>query len=204
LTGLLPQLLAPGLHGAEIWDVGQDVVIHPQENRHVGHAAEKRRRDFALGRACARAALSPLGHGEAVIATGEAGAPVWPGGIVGSITHTKGYAAAIAGEASRFDGIGVDAERVGGVGEELWPRLFTGAERAQLMTQQGRDLAATLLFSAKEAAYKAWALKGALTFRAIEIVLEEGSFTASRSGGSLRGRFGLADDLVLTLAWIPR
>jgi 4'-phosphopantetheinyl transferase EntD len=200
----LPQLLAPGLHGAEIWDVGQAVAIHPQENHHVARAAEKRRRDFALGRACARAALSDLGHGEAVIATGEAGAPVWPAGIVGSITHTKGYAAATAGEASRFDGVGVDAERVGGVGEELWPRLFTEAERAQLMTQQDPALAATLLFSAKEAAYKAWALKGALTFRAIEIVLEEGSFTAGRSGGSLRGRFGLVDDLVLTLAWIPR
>jgi 4'-phosphopantetheinyl transferase EntD len=200
---LLP-LLAPGLHGAEIWDEGQVVAVHPQENQHVARAAEKRRRDFALGRACARAALSHLGHREAVIAIGDAGAPVWPAGVVGSITHTDGYAAAIAGETSRFDGIGVDAERVGGVGEELWPRLFTDAERAQLLMQQDRALAAALLFSAKEAAYKAWAMKGALTFRAIDIMLEEGGFTASRSGGSLRGRYGAANGLVLTLAWIPR
>jgi 4'-phosphopantetheinyl transferase EntD len=171
---------------------------------HLAQAGEKRRRDFALGRACARAALVGLGQGDAVIAMGEKGAPVWPAGIVGSITHTKGYAAAIVGNARGFEGIGVDAERVGGVGEDLWPRLFTSGERDQLMAQENRAVAATLLFSAKEAAYKAWALKGALRFRDIHITLEDGGFTASRSERILRGRYDVAEDLVLTAAWVLR
>ena len=56
-----------------------------------------------LGRACARAALANLGQGEAVIGIDEAGAPLWPAGVVGSITHTKGYAAALVAKA-RFSG----------------------------------------------------------------------------------------------------
>jgi 4'-phosphopantetheinyl transferase EntD len=204
LTAFVSRLLAPGLFGAEMRDEGQVVALHPEEERHVAQAGEKRRRDFALGRACARAALSCLDQGDAVIAMGEKGAPVWPAGIVGSITHTKGYAAAIVGDARGFEGIGVDAERVGGVGEDLWPRLFTGSERDQLMAQENRAAAATLFFSAKEAAYKAWMLEGALGFRDIHIALEDGGFTASRSGHTLCGHYGLTDDLVLTAAWILR
>jgi 4'-phosphopantetheinyl transferase EntD len=204
LTGLVSRLLAPGLFGAEIQDEGQVVALHPEENRHVAQAGEKRRRDFALGRICARAALASLGHGDAVIAVGEKGAPVWPAGIVGSITHTGRYAAAIVGDAHGFEGVGVDAERVGGVGEDLWPRLFTGGECDQLMARENRALAATLLFSAKEAVYKAWALKGALAFRDIHIALEDGGFTASRCGRVLHGRYGVVDDLVLTVAWTLR
>ena len=93
--GLLPVLLAPGIFGAEMEDVGQPVPLHPQEEELVAQAAPKRRRDFALGRACARAALSDLGQPDAVIGQGENGAPLWPAGVVGSITHTKGYAAAL-------------------------------------------------------------------------------------------------------------
>jgi 4'-phosphopantetheinyl transferase EntD len=204
LSGLLLPLLAPGLFGAELWDEGQAVPLHPQEETYVARAAQKRRRDFALGRACARAALDRLGQGDAVIATGERGVPVWPPGIVGSITHTKAYAAAVVGDVGSFAGVGVDAERVGGVGEDLWPRLFGEAERRQLEGREDRALAATLLFSAKEAAYKAWALKGALAFRDIEIVLEKDGFLARQGGDSVRGRHGAKGDLVVTAAWIPR
>ena len=45
------------------------------------------------------------------------------------VIRAKGYAAAIVGEARDFEGVGVDAERVGGVGEDLWPRLFTDNSR---------------------------------------------------------------------------
>ncbi|HEX2760306.1 MAG TPA: hypothetical protein VHM27_07320, partial [Rhizomicrobium sp.] len=111
----LTAILAPGLFGAEIEDRGQPVLLPPPENALVEKAAPKRRREFALGRACARAALEKLGHGGAVIGRGSNGAPLWPQGITGSITHTRDYAAAVVGEARHFSGIGVDAERVGGV-----------------------------------------------------------------------------------------
>jgi 4'-phosphopantetheinyl transferase EntD len=201
LIALVSRLLVPGLCGAEIWDEGQAVAIHPLEEVHVVQSAPKRRRDFALGRACARAALAGLGHGEAVIAKGGDGAPLWPPGIAGSITHTDGYAAALVGESGRFAGIGIDAERVGGVTPDLWPRLFTGAEQERLRTEADPLRVATLFFSAKEACYKAWARKGALAFREIEVTLDEGGFVAIRHGTNLNGRYVVEKDLVLVAAW---
>ena len=201
MTGLISRLLVPGLSGAEIWDEGQAVTLHREERVHVVQSVEKRRREFALGRACARAALAGLGHGEAVIAKGDEGAPIWPAGIVGSITHTKDYAAAVAGERCRFTGVGIDAERKGGVTPQLWPRLFTLTEQEALHAQPDPSLAATLFFSAKEASYKAWGLKGAPVFRAIEIALKQDSFVATGPAASLKGRHAVEGDLVLVIAW---
>ena len=201
VTGLIAGLLQPGMQGAELHDTGQVLTLHPAEEPHVARAAEKRRRDFAAGRICARAALAPLGHGEAAIGMGEDGAPHWPHGILGSITHTSLYAAAVAGEARHFGGLGIDAERVGGVTPKLWPRLFSVAEKAALEKRADADVAATLLFSAKEAAFKAWRMRGALAFRDIAIDLGEGCFTADHAGKRLSGRYAVDGDLVLTLAW---
>ena len=198
---MIASLLPPGLSGAELRDTGQKLGLHPGEEAIIARAAEKRRRDFALGRSCARAALAPLGQGGVAIAMGADGAPHWPAGLVGSITHTRGYAAAVAGDAASFSGVGVDAERVGGVTPKLWPRLFNTAEQAQLAARTDADVAATLLFSAKEAAFKAWRLKGALAFRDIAIALQEDGFTADRAGENLHGRYAVEGDLVLTLAW---
>lgn len=200
---LVSRLLAPGLFGAEMEDAGQPVMLHPQEDALVAKAAPKRQRDFALGRVCARTALAGLGHGGAVIGMGEGGAPSWPAGIVGSITHTSGYAAALVGGAGDFSGIGVDAERVGGVTEELWPRLFDAAERDHLKTLDStrRQLIATLFFSAKEAGYKAWGIKGALMFRDMHVTTEAEEFVITRGGETLRGHYALQDDLLLTAAW---
>ncbi|HEX4179048.1 MAG TPA: 4'-phosphopantetheinyl transferase superfamily protein [Rhizomicrobium sp.] len=200
----MPRLLVPGLSGAEIWDEGQPVEIHPDEDIHVARSAPKRRRDFALGRACARAALASFGHGNAVIAKGDNGAPVWPAGIAGSITHTGNYAAALVGDSSSFAGIGIDAELSGGVTRDLWPRLFSEAEQTMLGAHPDPLLAATLLFSAKEASYKTWALKGALAFREIEIMLEEECFTAAHAGARLHGRHAVKKGVVLVAAWISR
>jgi 4'-phosphopantetheinyl transferase EntD len=201
--GLVSRILVPGLSGAEMEDAGQPLALHPQEEIVVAKAGPKRRRDFALGRACARAALAGLGQGEAGIGTGEGGAPLWPAGMVGSITHTSGYAAALVAQAGDFSAIGVDAERVGGVTQDLWPRLFDAAEREYLMglDEAKRGTIATVIFSAKEACYKAWRIKGALAFRDIHITLEAGGFTATRSGESLPGRSVVEGDLVLTAAW---
>jgi 4'-phosphopantetheinyl transferase EntD len=184
-------------------DVGQQIHLPPEEEILVAKAGDKRRRDFALGRACARAALEQLGHGGAVIGKCDNGAPRWPQGVVGSVTHAQGYAAALVGDAAMFSGIGVDAERVGGVTEELWPRLFDAGECACLSSLSGtaQSLAATLFFSAKESCYKAWAIQGALPFRDIHVISESDGFTATWSGKHLHGRYAVEGDLLVTAVW---
>lgn len=200
---LVARILAPGIFGAEMADTGQPVALHPQEEPVVAGSGQKRRRDFALGRACARAALAELEHGSAVIGVEASGAPRWPAGVVGSITHTSGYAAALVAAAPRFCGVGVDAERVGGVTHDLWPRLFDSRERDYLsaLGDAERSLVATLFFSAKEACYKAWAMKGALPFRDIHVARDEGGFTATRADDTLRGRYVVEGGLLLAGAW---
>jgi 4'-phosphopantetheinyl transferase EntD len=197
-------ILASDLFGAEIQDRGQPVLLPALEEALVEKAAPKRRREFALGRACARSALEKLGHGGAVIGRSANGAPLWPDGIIGSITHTQGYAAVLVGETRRFSGIGVDAERVGGVTQDLWPRLFDDAERDHLMRLGESDqlIIATLFFSAKEACYKAWGGAGALTFRDIRVTPGNDHFTAVRAGEILRGRYAMDGDLMLTAVWL--
>jgi 4'-phosphopantetheinyl transferase EntD len=200
---LVTALLASGLFGAETLDRGQPVDLPALEAVLVERAVAKRQREFALGRMCARSALEKLGHGSAVIGRGANGAPLWPQGITGSITHTKGYAAAVVGELRHFSGIGVDAERMGGVTQDLWPRLFDDTERDHLMDldEPERDNAATLIFSAKEACYKAWGAREPLVFRDIRITPGEQSFTAARSGEILQGRYAVDGDLVVTAVW---
>ncbi|HEX4634845.1 MAG TPA: 4'-phosphopantetheinyl transferase superfamily protein [Rhizomicrobium sp.] len=200
---LLGTIHGPDLLGAELEDVGQPVPLLPAEEALVERAAPKRRREFALGRACARAALEKLGHRDWVIGRGANGAPLWPGDMIGSITHTRGYAAALLGAAQHFSGIGVDAEHVGGVSQDLWPRLFDARERDHLMALDAaaQPVAATLIFSAKEACYKAWGGVGPLVFHDIHVTPQDGGFTADRAGAYLQGRYAMEGDLMVTAAW---
>lgn len=198
---MIALLLPPGAFGVEMRDTGQDIPLHPEEAALVMGAVEKRRREFALGRACARAALAAMGVEAAAIGRDPRGAPLWPTGVVGSITHTEGYTCALVGAAARFSAMGVDAERVGGVGDELLPRLFDDAERARLMAMDDaqRRIAATLGFSAKEACFKAWGV----TFRELHIEWGDGVFRAECARGAGEGRFVVRDGLALTAIALP-
>jgi enterobactin synthetase component D len=121
-------------------------------------AVRKRRIDWLAGRLCAHAALGALGA-EAPEPLGRhpSGAPAWPAGWTGSITHAAGVAMAVAAPARPGLGIGIDTEAV------IANRSTAAAVIAQCIHPHeqerfdpGRHPALlTLLFSAKEAYYKA-------------------------------------------------
>ena len=193
-------MLMPPLFGAELHDEGQALPLHPDEACAVVGAVEKRRRDFALGRTCAHAALAQLNRDTGPIRRAVDGAPVWPPGVVGSITHTEGYAAAVAAAAADFAGLGVDAERIGGVTQDLWPRLFDTGERDALAQRADASGLATILFSAKEACHKA-GRERVLRFHDLHVTLGENRFTAQRGSEAFEGRYTVNDGLVVTVAW---
>jgi 4'-phosphopantetheinyl transferase EntD len=203
---LISQVLVSGCFGAEVEDADQDVPLHPLEAIHVESAAPRRRRDFALGRFCAHAALAQAGRDEAAIAIGAAGAPVWPVGIVGSITHTRGYAAVLVAPRDRFRAIGIDAERIGGVTELLMPRLFGVAEQEWLMmlNAEKRAVALTVFFSAKEAFYKAFGGEMAsLPFRDMHVEMQGNGFAVRHGGRTVQGRLAVRGDLAVTAVIVP-
>ena len=156
---MISEILPAVVECAEAFGDPPDAALFPAEEALLARAVEKRRREFATGRQCARSALGVLGIGPAPILPGQGGAPQWPSGIVGSITHCAGYRAAAAARASEVVTIGLDAEPAQSLPGEVLGLVTRPDERDRL-----RDLARdapgvcwdTLLFSAKESVYKAW------------------------------------------------
>lgn len=135
------------------------VVLFPEEEAVIARAVPQRRVAFTTARHCARTALGRLGRAPAPIPSGERGAPRWPVGIVGSITHCAGYRAAALARAEDMVTIGIDAEPGDVLPDGVLEAIALPSERAAVAR-----LAATapgvcwdrLLFSAKESIYKAW------------------------------------------------
>lgn len=82
---MIEQILPAAVASAEAFADPLDVVLFPEEEALVAKAVDKRRREFATARGCARSALAAFGFPPASIMTGENGAPRWPAGVVGSI-----------------------------------------------------------------------------------------------------------------------
>jgi 4'-phosphopantetheinyl transferase EntD len=147
-----------------------------EERAVIAAAVPKRALEFAAGRWCAREALRRQGIGAVPLLPDENRAPLWPGGIVGSITHTDGFCAAAVGRRDSFAGIGIDAELEGRVDRALWPDLFTRGEIEELerRPEPRRASLATVMFSAKESFYKAqYSIgRGWLDFTAAEVKVE--------------------------------
>src|SRR5687768_1275114 len=84
----------------------------PEERACLGErAVESRRRDFTAGRVCARRAMADLGLPTVPVPSADDRSPVWPADVVGTITHTRGYAAAAAARAAEVRSVGMDAEQ---------------------------------------------------------------------------------------------
>lgn len=130
--------------------------VLPEEEALVARAVPKRQREFRKARECARAALSLLGVEGFPLLTGAQREPLWPEGIVGSVTHTEGLCAVAVATSRQYRSLGIDVERDEPMEAELARRICREEELAAL-----QDLgwisplaAARLVFSAKESLYK--------------------------------------------------
>lgn len=152
----IAELFAPGAVAYQTQDTISADALLPEEQLSLVRAVPKRIQEFAAGRACARAALSQLGYGVVALPAGTDRAPRWPAGATGSITHTDGFCAAVVAATAQIRALGLDTEPEHSVKPHLWRRICTPVELAILKTQDATDaaVAATLIFSAKEAFYK--------------------------------------------------
>ena len=147
---------AAGVVAFEIRGGASPELLFPEERERMARAVEGRVREFAAGRACARAGLATLGFAPAPLLSGADRAPQWPSGVCGSISHTEGYCIAVVASTQRCAGIGVDAELVGRVRADLWRTTMRPEEIEWLngLDEPLRAPSATILFGAKEAFYK--------------------------------------------------
>ncbi|MBN0048676.1 4'-phosphopantetheinyl transferase superfamily protein [Streptomyces actuosus] len=136
-----------------------EALLHPEEAALVAQAVAKRRREFAAVRACARQAMEKLGVPPQPVLSGRRGAPRWPDGLTGSMTHCDGYCAAALVRTADLASLGIDAEPHGPLPEGVLPVVTLPAERDRLrrLSVARPDIHwDRLLFSAKESVYKAW------------------------------------------------
>jgi enterobactin synthetase component D / holo-[acyl-carrier protein] synthase len=135
------------------------VELFPEELATLGQAVEKRRREFTTARACARRALARLGIEPRAIASGERGQPLWPVGVVGSITHCDTYRACAVARATEVASVGIDAEPHAPLPHGVLPQIARAEERsrlAELASAEPNVHWDRLLFCAKETVYKVW------------------------------------------------
>jgi hypothetical protein len=107
---VIGDILPPQVAVAEAFGDLPRVVLFPDEEAVISNAVDKRRNEFATARACARDALAKLGMPPVPIVPGLRGAPQWPPGVVGSITHCAGYRASAVARDRDVVTVGLDAE----------------------------------------------------------------------------------------------
>jgi 4'-phosphopantetheinyl transferase EntD len=141
-----------------------------------------RRDAFTTGRWLTQQLQQQVVGRASAVSRGADRAPVWPAGCLGSITHTQTLVAAAVIEESTASAIGIDLEQRKRVGEHLFPRVLTPAERDRMtaLADDARRNCATLIFSAKESVYKALnpILKRYIGFQEVEVMLDAGAFAA--------------------------
>jgi 4'-phosphopantetheinyl transferase EntD len=144
----------------------------------IERSVKKRQAEFFMGRLAAGDALGALStslrehpsplkrlpQGQAMgegwqIAVGASREPVWPAGVVGSITHAGPYAAAVTASAAGITGIGIDIERRIGpeTRQSVEDTVLKPAEQSLLHALAGSvpyEMLLTIAFSAKESFFK--------------------------------------------------
>lgn len=139
---------------ASLVDQGLIPELRTEELEATTRMVSSRQAEFATARACARAALAEFGV-DAAIPKRDGGSPVWPAGMAGSISHTRGFCLAVASDQGHH--IGIDVEEVSRTTEAIERRILVDQERSGLegLDPQARQLRVATIFAAKEAFYKA-------------------------------------------------
>jgi enterobactin synthetase component D len=175
----LTKALGPQI-GVACTDVdGDPQALWPVEREAILRAIPRRQREFAAGRAAAREAMIQIGWPTEAIPSAPDRSPVWPNGLIGSISHSGGVCIAIAARHNAIHAMGIDVEEYLEIDPTLWASICTPGELANIeawpKSEQG--LQVTRLFCAKEAYYK-WQYpqtKQMLDFCDVEVALSRNS-----------------------------
>ena len=189
-----------------------------EERALVAGALPARRSEFATGRWCARVALGQVaGARDLPLLHDEHGAPLWPPGFVGSITHTAGWTAAVAGRRGWRAGIrsiGLDAEAAAALPPGVLEVVASRPEQREIERLGSAEPGTpwdTVLFTAKEATYKAWYPLTAVVLSHDDIdvrLSRDGRFSAAvrlstgraaRGAHRVRGRWTVGPGVVVSL-----
>lgn len=167
----------PGVRVAVASPERHDPIVTAEERAEIEHAVPSRRQEYLTGRSLARLLLRPLGYPDEPLLKGDEGRPLWPAGVVGSISHCDGLCVVAIACRADVSGLGIDVEPHRPLETELWPEICTDGELE--LVSDGVEV--LHLFCAKEAVYKALSdgLLRRLEFHDVEVEWgEHGRFWA--------------------------
>lgn len=203
-------------HAVDVVGVGGVQPLHASEMDLVQHASPQRIQEFTLGRNVAKQAVTQYIHGTsnhhvsdiAILKTTQ-GLPIWPEGIVGSISHTHNLAVAVCADQKKVKALGVDVEKMRAVNTKLKNKLLTEHECLQSWGGEHHQALVTL-FSVKESIYKtACAIaEQPISLKPFSVThIKNNQFICDVSdmvGGSnvmVKGRYAHVDTAVISLAY---
>ena len=189
----------------------ESLPIPAADRARIDHAVPVRRAEFVAGRWCAYEALKAAALPATSLPAGPLGAPCWPCGAIGSITHDAGHCLAVAGPAAALAGIGVDwcddsrLDALSGLAEQILAEVEQASCARALMPVRHLQR----VFCAKEAVVKAAsaAVGRYLELRDILVEsdgLDDRAFSARIAGHGfvIRGTHLPATGHALALAWL--
>lgn len=180
--------------------------VDKRERDLVANAVPHRQADFITGRWCAHRALECIGSAQDVLEVNRLGGPVWPPGVIGSISHDAGLCIAIAGTSRGVDGIGVDLFGLSRASAlpALAPLILSAMENQLLEREPERPLYVQTLFCIKEAVIKAISptVQAFIDPRDIDVFLTKDGFEAQANllPGPTVGWHGQCGDFLVALA----
>ena len=120
-------------------------------------SVRKRQAEFLAGRIVVKHGLELFGLTNSSVPIGDKRAPVWPEGIIGSISHSKETAICAIADKTFFKLVGIDQEAI--IDENLGDISDQILTSGELSVLEDADLefnkALTITFSAKESLFKA-------------------------------------------------
>lgn len=176
-------------------------------------AVPKRKGEYRAGRTCARMAIQHVSSSLLTLEdsstnwpiNGADRAPIWPDGITGSLSHSNTLVTCIAGLSSRYESLGVDIEPPTSLSDSAnFAHQVCLPQELAIVSQSGlSDAGFTLLFSAKEALFKAVypTVKRYVDFHEAKLIGIDGDTLNFELSAGLSSDLGHIQTLEVKAAW---
>lgn len=174
----------------------------------ISQFGDKRKEEYLKSRELAHELFSEIGISDFKLLNDDKRAPIWPSDIVGSISHSSGFA--IVAISKELKSIGIDLEKV--MSDERSKKLkdqFLSEEEIKI-NQIDFNLFATIVFSAKESLFKLIyplceeyfgfhsAKVREVSESGFSIELKSQSSKVSKFNGLYQGKWQRIDEMILT------
>ncbi len=195
LQGILPASAVGAVCPIRLGDAEH---LTPAEFAQCAGAVPKVHQERGTARNLARDLLVAMGASASDILRSAQGVPIWPAGVVGSMSHDDEMAAVVIAPAIQGYTIGVDIEPAEPIPSDI---VNLVASRTEIYDFGNSTIGLRLLFSIKEAVYKSVFPQDEIFLEFLDVSIDRESQTAvTKYGRSVNWR-AVSTSRVIAVAW---